>query len=86
MNRILSISTMLLFFLFGSTFAQDAKLIEAAKKEGGKVVVYGSLDSDTGDAIGNAFLKKTGIKMDYWRASSTKVMDRASSEYRAGKP
>ena len=24
--------------------------------------------------------------MDYWRASATKVMDRALSEYRAGKP
>ena len=46
----------------------------------------GSLDSDTGEAIGNAFSKKTGIRVDYWRASSTKVMDRAMSEYRAGKP
>jgi iron(III) transport system substrate-binding protein len=86
MNNVLLISASLAFFLCGTALAQDAKLIEAAKKAGGKVVVYGSLDSDTGDAIGNAFLKKTGIKMDYWRASSTKVMDRAVSEYRAGKP
>ena len=86
MNNVVSISASLIFFFFGTAFAQDMKLIEAAKKEGGKVVVYGSLDSDTGDAIGNAFLRKTGIKLDYWRASSTKVMDRASSEYRAGKP
>jgi iron(III) transport system substrate-binding protein len=85
MNRMVSIVSLVLF-LSSPAFAQDAKLIEAAKKEGGKVVVYGSLDSDTGDAIGNSFLKKTGIKMDYWRASSTKVMDRATSEYRAGKP
>ena len=28
------------------------------------MVIYGSLDSDTGDAIGNAFFKKTGIKME----------------------
>ena len=86
MNKIVMISTGLVFFLYGAVFAQDAKLLEAAKKEGGNVVVYGSLDSDTGDAIGNAFLKKTGIKMNYWRASSTKVMDRAASEYRAGRP
>jgi len=26
--------------------------------------------------------KKTGIEVDYWRASATKVMDRALSEYR----
>ena len=86
MNKVVSISVSLIILLSGTASAQDIKLIEAAKKEGGKVVVYGSLDSDTGDAIGNAFFKKTGIKMDYWRASSTKVMDRASSEYRAGKP
>jgi len=86
MNNVVPISASLIFLLIGTVFAQDAKLIEAAKKDGGKAVVYRSLDSDTGDAIGNAFFKKTGIKMDYWRASSTKVMDRASSEYRAGKP
>lgn len=65
---------------------QDAKLVEAAKKEGAKVVVYGSLESDTVETIKKAFEKKTGIAVDYWRASATKVMDRALSEHRAGKP
>ena len=65
--------------------AQDAGLIQAAKKEG-KVVVYGSLESDTTDTITKGFTKKTGIGVEYWRASATKVMDRALSEYRAGKP
>lgn len=65
---------------------QDAKLIEAGKKEGGKVVAYGSLESDTVAAISQGFQKKTGLQVDYWRASATKVMDRAMSEYRAGKP
>lgn len=86
MNKVLSIAASLAFLAGATAFAQDAKLIEAAKKEGGKAVVYGSLDSDTGDAIGNAFFKKTGIKMEYWRASSTKVLERAVSEFRAGKP
>jgi len=65
--------------------AQIAKTIEAGKKEG-KVVIYGSLESDTTDAIKTAFTKKTGIEAEYWRASATKVMDRALSEQRAGKP
>ena len=30
--------------------------------------------------------KKTGIEAEYWRASATKVMDRAMTEFRAGKP
>ena len=64
--------------------AQSAQLIEAAKKEG-KAVIYGSLESDTMDAILQGFKKKTGIEAEYWRASATKVMDRAMTEFRAGK-
>src|SRR5262245_23574507 len=65
--------------------AQSTNLIEAGKKEG-KAVVYGSLESDSAETVFNLFKKKTGIEVDYWRASATKVMDRALSEYRAGKP
>jgi iron(III) transport system substrate-binding protein len=73
------------WFATSTALAQDAKLVGAAKKEG-KVVVYGSLESDTTDTIAKAFTKKTGVEVEYWRASATKVMDRAQSEYRAGKP
>ena len=48
-------------------FAQDAKILADAKKEG-RVVIYGSLESDVFDDIKNAFEKKTGITVDYWRA------------------
>lgn len=78
--------TSFLYFLSAPVSGQDNQLIEAAKKEGGAVVVYGSLNSDSVDPIKNAFEKKTGLRMDYWRASSTKVLDRALSEFRAGKP
>ena len=66
-------------------YSQSTNLIEAGKKEG-KAVVYGSLESDSAETVFNVFKKKTGIEVDYWRASATKVMDRALSEYRAGKP
>jgi iron(III) transport system substrate-binding protein len=66
--------------------AQDAKLVEAAKKEGGRVVVYGSLENDTVDLITAAFKKKTGLDVDYWRDAANKVTDRVSAESRAGKP
>jgi len=65
---------------------QDTKLIEAAKKEGGKALAYGSLETETYEPVAKAFEKKTGLKVEYWRGSATKVMDRALSEYRAGKP
>ncbi len=42
----------MLLSLHCAALAQDAKLIEAAKKEGGKVIVYGSLENDTMDLIG----------------------------------
>ena len=85
-NTIGSIMTLLAAALMiAPVYAQDAQLIQAGKKEG-KVVVYGSLESESADAIFKVFRQKTGIELDYWRASSTKAMDRALTEYRAGKP
>ena len=69
-------------FLFG----QDSKLVDAAKKEGGKVVVYGSLENDTMDLIAAALKKKTGLEVDYWREAANKVTDRVANESRAGRP
>ena len=79
-------SLLFLFFLPQSppAFGQSASVIEEARKEGGKVVAYGSLESEAFDAIKTAFQKKTGLALEYWRASGTKVMDRAMSEYRTG--
>jgi iron(III) transport system substrate-binding protein len=73
--------------LFASqALAQDLKLIDAAKKEGGKLVIYGSLEAPIVDAVMQAFQKKTGLSAQYWRASAMSVMNRAMSEYRAGSP
>jgi len=73
-------------FAVTSAYAQDAKLVEAAKKETGNIIAYGSLESNTVEPIVEAFQKKTGLTVEYWRASATKVMDRALSELRSGKP
>jgi iron(III) transport system substrate-binding protein len=67
-----------------NVLAQDAKLIEAAKKDG-KLVLYGTMQNDIFELLQSAFLKKTGITIDYWRTSATKVLERALSEARAGK-
>ncbi|MSP38267.1 MAG: extracellular solute-binding protein [Deltaproteobacteria bacterium] len=68
------------------SFCQDAKLIDAAKKEGGKVVIYGSLETPVLEGVMQAFRKKTGLQAEYWRASAMSVMNRAMTEYRAGNP
>jgi iron(III) transport system substrate-binding protein len=78
------IATLLTFT--ATSFAQDAKLVEAAKKEGGKVVLYGSLETPVVEAVIAAFRKKNGLNAEYWRASAMSVMNRSMSEYRAGNP
>src|SRR5438128_377509 len=87
MRRISALFFGLLFIIVGqSAFGQTAKLIEAAKKEGGKVVVYTSMETFTADSLKKAFETKTGLQMEYWRGASTEILDRVLSEHRIGKP
>ena len=77
---------LLMLFASETGFSQDDKLIDAAKKEGGKVIVYTSMETFTADALKAAFEKKTGLQMEYWRGGSTEVLDRSLAEFRVGKP
>jgi iron(III) transport system substrate-binding protein len=85
MIRLFVLLVLYVPLLASTAIAQDAKLIEAAKKESGPIIAYGSLESNTVEPIVEAFKKKTGLTVEYWRASATKVMDRALAEQRAGK-
>ncbi|MFZ2648953.1 MAG: extracellular solute-binding protein [Burkholderiaceae bacterium] len=67
-----------------SAAALAQPLVDAAKKEG-KVVIYGSLESGIMDAVEKAFTQKYGIKIDYFRASSNKTLDRVLTEAHAGR-
>lgn len=62
---------------------REAKLAEAARKEG-SVNVYTSLVSKDMGALAAAFEKKYGVKVSYWRAGSEKVLQRAVTESHAG--
>ena len=66
--------------------SRTAQTVEAAKKEGGKVILYTSMETFTADALKKAFEAKTGLQMEYWRGGSTEVIDRVLSEHRVGKP
>ena len=68
----------------GNGSAQQAN-VDAGKKEG-KVVVYGSVVPQAMEGLNQAFKKKYGIDVEYWRGSSTQVSERALSEWRAGRP
>src|SRR5215471_11751279 len=87
MRRLLALCLgWLIIFVAPRAFGQTATLIEAAKKEGGKVIVYTSMETFTADALKKAFEAKTGLQMEYWRGGSTEILDRVLSEHRVGKP
>ena len=63
---------------------REQKLLEGAKKEK-QVVVYTSLNTKDSIPITQAFEKKYGVKVELWRSSSEKVLQRAITEFRAGR-
>ena len=63
---------------------REQRLIEGAKKEK-QVVVYTSLNTKDSVPITQAFEKKYGVKVELWRSSSEKVLQRALTEARAGR-
>jgi iron(III) transport system substrate-binding protein len=60
------------------------RLVEGAKKEG-VVTIYTSAPTDDMAVLAAAFEKKHGVKLQVWRASSEKVVQRAVSEARANR-
>lgn len=63
---------------------RDSRLLEGARKEG-EVVIYTSLNLKDSVPITETFEKKTGVKVQLWRSSSEKVLQRAVTEARAGR-
>ena len=58
---------------------RDQRLIEKARQEG-SVVLYTSLATTESQPLAKAFEKKYGIKVELWRATSDKVVQRAITE------
>lgn len=61
---------------------RTARLVEGAKKEGA-LNIYTSAQSDDLGAVTAAFEKKYGVKVNTWRSSSEKVLQRALTEARS---
>jgi iron(III) transport system substrate-binding protein len=61
---------------------RTTRLIEGAKREG-DVLVYTSAPSDDFKALTEAFERKYGVKVKFWRSSAEKVAQRGISEARA---
>lgn len=73
-----------LFSFCARLFAQPVN-VEAAKKEG-RLVIYGTVVPQVMKLIQAGFETQYGVKVEYWRADATKVIDRVLTEWRAGKP
>ena len=63
---------------------RDKRLLDGARKEK-HAVVYTSLNTKDSIPIVQAFEKKYGVKIELWRSSSEKVLQRALTEHRAGR-
>ena len=63
---------------------RDKRVLEGARKEG-KAVVYTSLNLKDSVPIIEVFHKKYGVKIELWRSSSERVLQRALAEARAGR-
>ena len=82
--RIGLLGLVLLFCLERSAASQTLN-VEAAKKEG-KLVAYGTIVPKVMEPVHRGFEQKYGIKVEYWRANATQVVERALSEWQAGRP
>jgi len=71
-------------FLGLAAQAQDAALVERARKEGA-VSLYTSMQLVDSGPLTQAFEKKYGIKVNLWRASGEKVAQRAITEARGNR-
>ena len=61
---------------------RDQQLVEKAKKEG-KLNFYSTMTVPDAKALTTAFEKKYGIKVNTWRSSSEKIVQRVVAEARA---
>jgi iron(III) transport system substrate-binding protein len=70
-----------------SAAAVESQTVDAAaaSKEG-RVSVYAAVPPQTMAVINEPFERKYAIKVDYWRASTTGILDRALNEWRVGQP
>lgn len=85
LRRPLAVLTLLISSTLPLRLGAQGLDLDGARKEG-KVVVYGVIPPQLMKPINDAFEKQYGVRVDYWRASTTGVLDRALNEWRAGQP
>ena len=82
--RIRALVPLLMLACASLAWGAPPALVDAAKREG-KVSLYTSMQLVDSGPLTQAFEKKYGVKVDLWRASGEKVVQRAVTESRAGR-
>ena len=85
MRQVIILAAFVINIVAASGASGQTLDVEAAKKEG-KVIIYGTMVPKVMAEIEQGFLAKYGIKIEYWRADATKVIDRVLTEWRSGRP
>lgn len=85
LRRPLAVLTLLISSTLPLRLGAQGLDLDGARKEG-KVVVYAVIPPQLMKPINDAFEKQYGVRVDYWRASTTGVLDRALNEWRTGQP
>ena len=75
----------ILIALSGTALGQmSPETAQSAKKEG-EVMLYGAVTIEASKPIGGLFEKRYGIKLKHWRGDATDIINRITTEARAGK-
>jgi iron(III) transport system substrate-binding protein len=64
--------------------ARDARLLEGARREG-ELTLYTSLTAATAAKVKADFERRYGVRVNLWRASSENILQRVTTEMRAGR-
>jgi iron(III) transport system substrate-binding protein len=87
--QLLSLSLLALFhfsMVADGRAQSDPKIVEAAKKEGGEIEMYGALRPETSQTLWKMFeAKYPFLKVKQYKADSDKMLHRLLTEYRAKK-
>jgi iron(III) transport system substrate-binding protein len=64
--------------------SRDARLVEGARREG-ELTLYTSLTAATAAKVKADFERRYGVRVNLWRASSENILQRVTTEARAGR-
>lgn len=79
------VGCLLVLWLGAAALGQAPSDVVAAARREGRVVVYGSMESDIFEVVRKIYEGRYAVPVEYWRAPNTRVLDRVLTEVRTGR-